>query len=440
MRADPDRVEELDEVNSTRYYEERPRIRQSSPPAIPTPPPSRQSPIPMGKTPPSVRSSSPSSQTPLLTATLNAPPQTYYAGLNGNVRVKCPSDLSVTLTKKSKSEDSNFTDSPSQGLSSQSHPQAVFYSTLLKQLRHKAGEANTVQQVQVVPVKIKKEKTSQRPLPFMCPACKKRFQRHIAMNAHFQNEHISPPCPGGERSCKLCGGVSPSLAAVRLHLLTSHNIDLDNPAKCLVEDTQSFSSKYSVLEARLTSGTSQEESEPSCSNIDMSESSRSCSPSQASPSPAHTPTSSESPERSLFPIKQDLPRHITDDEDVQVEDLSLRRPSPSSPVFGRSVGQFSPAPSKSPRPESPCAKPIKRPRLRESSPSPTFSFQQSQPPSPPSSKYTCSHCNIVYPNQTLYFLHKGFHSESNPWRCNGCGHQSADLYDFNTHLFSVAHQ
>jgi hypothetical protein len=46
----------------------------------------------------------------------------------------------------------------------------------------------------------------------------------------------------------------------------------------------------------------------------------------------------------------------------------------------------------------------------------------------------------VYPNQTLYFLHRGFHSESNPWRCNSCGHISSDLYDFNTHLFSVAHQ
>lgn len=436
MRADPDRAEELDEVNSSRYYEERPRIRQSSPPATSTP--SRQSPIPMGKTPPHPRSSSPSSQTPLLTATLNAPPQTYYAGINGNVRVKCPSDLSVTLTKKSKSEDSNFTDSPSKGLSNQSHPQAAFYSTLLQQLRHKAGEGPA--QVQVVPMKIKKEKTSQKPLPFMCPACKKRFQRHIAMNAHFQNEHISPASPVGERSCKLCGGVSPSLAAVRLHLLTSHNIDLDNPAKCLVEDV--FPSKYSLLEASLRSGpASQEESEPSCSNIDMSETSRSCSPSQASPSPAHTPTSSQSPERSLFPIKQDLSRHTAEDEDIQVEDLSLRRPSPSSPGLGKSLGQYSPAPNKSPRPESPCAKPIKRPRLRESSPSPTFSFPQSQLlPSPPAAKFVCSHCNIVYPNQTLYFLHKGFHSESNPWRCNGCGHQSADLYDFNTHLFSVAHQ
>jgi len=440
MRADPDR-EELDEVNSSRHYEERPRARHSSP-SISTTPPSRQSPIPMRKTPPTTRSSSPSSQTPLLTATLNAPPQAYYAGLNGNVRVKCPSDLSVTLTKKSKSEDQNFTDSPSQGLSNQSHPQAVFYSTLLKQLRQKAGDGTASQQLQVVPLKVKKEKGCQKPLPFMCPACKKRFQRHIAMNAHFQNEHISPPSPGGERSCKLCGGVSPSLTDVRLHLLTSHNIDLDNPAKCLVEDPTSFPSKYSVLEASLRSGTSQEESEPSCSNIDMLESSRSCSPHQASPSPAHTPTtptSRESPERSLFPIKQDISRHVFEEDDIQVEDLSLRRPYPSSPVLGRSVGRYSPAP-KSPRPESPCAKPIKRPRLRETSPSPTFSFNQSKLPSLPASRFICSHCNIVYPNQTLYFLHKGFHSETNPWRCNGCGHQATDLYDFNTHLFSVAHQ
>merc|ERR1719192_1345932 len=104
---------------------------------------------PCKKTPPPPRSSSPSSQTPLLTATLNAPPQAYYAGINGNVRVKCPTDLSVILTKKSKGEDSNFTDSPSQGLSNQSHPQAVFYSTLLKQLRQKAGDGAVSQQVQV---------------------------------------------------------------------------------------------------------------------------------------------------------------------------------------------------------------------------------------------------------------------------------------------------
>merc|ERR1711953_1148050 len=127
------------------------------------------------------------------------------------------------------------------------------------------------------------KKPPRSPLPFVCPACKKRFQRKIAMNSHFQNEHISEASPTGERSCKLCGSSAGSLAAVRNHLLSSHNIDLDN---------NSPSPRYSLLEASLRSGSSHEESEPSCSNIDMS-SSRS-----------NTPTSTEpSPERSVFPMK-----------------------------------------------------------------------------------------------------------------------------------------
>ena len=56
------------------------------------------------------------------------------------------------------------------------------------------------------------------------------------------------------------------------------------------------------------------------------------------------------------------------------------------------------------------------------------------------SNWRCQHCSITFPNQTLYFLHRGFHSDSNPWRCNGCGIKCADMYDFNTHLVSDPHR
>ncbi|GAB6027154.1 hypothetical protein CHUAL_013912 [Chamberlinius hualienensis] len=52
----------------------------------------------------------------------------------------------------------------------------------------------------------------------------------------------------------------------------------------------------------------------------------------------------------------------------------------------------------------------------------------------------CVHCGIVFPDQTLYFLHKGVHSENNPWKCNICGELCRDKYDFNTHILSKAHQ
>ena len=462
-----------------------------SPPAVVRHPPTSGG----GGSPPPTSTNS----TPLLTASLNAAPIVYYNNLRAKSDV--PSNLSTAKPQTTSSGGAAKPKTSSSGKPEDAKPmpdashclsnsQSAFYSSLIHQLRQKTGGGggggdNNKHSLQIQWVKIRKERS--KPLPFTCPACKKRFQRHIALNAHFQNEHISLPCPSsGERSCKLCGGMKGTLAAVRNHLRLSHNIDLDNPTKCLEEQNHpatggkvalspstaasvAVASKYSVLEASLRSGGGgvpasyhhpAEEAEPSCSNIEMYESGQS-SPQSVSPSPAHTPTSSESPERSLFPIKQEHHQHhphqgyikmATDEEDPQVEDLSIRKPAaPISPPLSLSSSRrYSPAPpplqtaARSPRPDSPCAKlSSKRFRMRESSPSPTAAIGgagHQEPPAATSSGYTCGHCNIVYPNQTLYFLHRGFHSESNPWRCNSCGHVSTDLYDFNTHLFSVAHQ
>ena len=107
---------------------------------------------------------------------------------------------------------------------------------------------------------------------------------------------------------------------------------------------------------------------------------------------------------------------------MQVEDLSVRRPCPS-PQLPYRPHIYSPQPPLSPRAASP-KQGAKRPRVCDSSPSPTFSSSSTVSSNSSScnkehkSMHTCTHCNIVYPNQTLYFLHKGFHSEGNPWRCN----------------------
>lgn len=53
---------------------------------------------------------------------------------------------------------------------------------------------------------------------------------------------------------------------------------------------------------------------------------------------------------------------------------------------------------------------------------------------------TCLFCGIEFPDETLYFLHKGCHSESNPWKCNICGEQCNNVYEFNSHLLSKSHQ
>lgn len=52
----------------------------------------------------------------------------------------------------------------------------------------------------------------------------------------------------------------------------------------------------------------------------------------------------------------------------------------------------------------------------------------------------CLFCGIEFPDQTLYFLHKGCHSDSNPWKCNICGEQCNNVYEFNSHLLSKSHE
>ncbi|XP_056643216.1 zinc finger protein ztf-16 [Diorhabda carinulata] len=52
----------------------------------------------------------------------------------------------------------------------------------------------------------------------------------------------------------------------------------------------------------------------------------------------------------------------------------------------------------------------------------------------------CIFCGIGFPDQTLYFLHKGCHSDANPWKCNICGEQCSNVYEFNSHLLSKSHQ
>ncbi|KAL3081122.1 hypothetical protein niasHS_011947 [Heterodera schachtii] len=51
----------------------------------------------------------------------------------------------------------------------------------------------------------------------------------------------------------------------------------------------------------------------------------------------------------------------------------------------------------------------------------------------------CAHCGLIFTDQTLYLLHKGLHSEADPWRCNLCGQSCSDKYTFTTHMISSDH-
>lgn len=317
------------------------------------------------------------SPTPLLAASLSSPP------------------VAIDLSASSSRQHSRSASPPDNDIR---QTDTAHYTNLLLQLRSCSSDVlrspadECRRTIAVGNIKLssgsaarRKERLRMMPC-FQCPVCKKRFQRHIAMNAHFQNEHILSA--GQTKVCKLCSAQAPDIITLRLHLATAHQIDLDNPLACLVEA---------------------EESRPEA------------------PSPVKPPRSDD----------EDTSSSSSSETVVPTPDVLGDEPAGASqtqPVKRPAYSQKKAASSKKRKRGTTEEEPIGQ--------SNTTALRQSDDSTIQNGSYQCRHCQIHFPNQTLYFLHRGFHSPeaSNPWRCNGCGIVCTDMYDFNTHLVSVAHK
>ncbi|WKY14404.1 hypothetical protein Q1695_000168 [Nippostrongylus brasiliensis] len=51
----------------------------------------------------------------------------------------------------------------------------------------------------------------------------------------------------------------------------------------------------------------------------------------------------------------------------------------------------------------------------------------------------CVPCGITFFDETMHLLHKGLHTENDPWRCNLCGVQCIEKYMFTTHVIFASH-
>jgi Pyruvate/2-oxoacid:ferredoxin oxidoreductase delta subunit len=204
--------------------------------------------------------------------------------------------------------------------------------------------------------------------------------------------------------------VAADIVAVRAHLVRQHNIDLENPSASLVEPeatSTTFGSELTI--------------------------SRHASPVTITDAGVDLITSSSSPDRTspvLGPVKIELIEDPAGEQE-HAKDLSIRgqqqqRQQPEVVHVNR---------KRAPSPVS-ITLVHKAAKLTQSgqSKSPDAAGEASD------AHWQCQHCTITFPNQTLYFLHRGFHSETDPWRCNGCGLRCTDLYDFNTHLVSDPHR
>ena len=331
----------------------------------------------------------------------------------------------------------------------------------------------------------RKEKLKSQ-LCFQCPVCKKRFQRHIAMNAHFQAEHLGITSKN-DKVCKLCAFVGQDMSSIRHHLLVKHSIDLDTPTACLAEpDTgvgnptspstgcvagsrsgsssplpSSSSDKKSMgsLKHCFANNNNNSSSSPAVSIIRTSVVPKSESDGITSSSSRSSPAlqsvanvviheTSHGLLNLHHPIKQER-RGVHEDQVEVAKDLSMKKtvlPKRSaSPAAANSSDCSSSSSSFHSSKKRHKTERVSQRIVISSSPSSPPPMQSNNdsslvlPPQLNTSQWQCPHCNIIFPDQTLYFLHRGFHSNTNPWKCNGCGQRCTDMYDFNTHLMSDVH-
>jgi len=361
----------------------------------------------------------------------------------------------------------------------------------------------------------RKEKLKSQ-LCFSCPVCKKRFQRHIAMNAHFQAEHLgstggpagsssgsgsNPSASGGDHKiCKLCSYVGQDMVAIRNHLLAKHNINLETPTACLVEPEYSRSTASpSYGNGNSRSGTSsplpssssdkklvksQQQNTVAVSIIrtssvvpkstsvsaiheekmTASSSTSSTTSCELRTSPPATTTAATVVINDATSISRNFQQNSNDNDDIieEAKDLSIKKTPmakrSASPAAGNGLDlvQNNSSNHNTNRKRLKTGTGNRRPSGSVmSSSSSNYSENLPKAPNSPlhsnqdhvssptltnfSSQWQCQHCNIIFPDQTLYFLHRGFHSNPNPWKCNGCGQRCTDMYDFNTHLMSDVH-
>ncbi|VDO88659.1 unnamed protein product [Heligmosomoides polygyrus] len=73
------------------------------------------------------------------------------------------------------------------------------------------------------------------------------------------------------------------------------------------------------------------------------------------------------------------------------------------------------------------------------SPSATSATTQATNTAKAKTSMECSHCGVTFFDETMHLLHKGLHSENDPWRCNLCGVQCIEKYMFTTHVIFASH-
>ncbi|KAM3968146.1 uncharacterized protein ACR2FA_006029 isoform 1-T1 [Aphomia sociella] len=285
--------------------------------------------------------------------------------------------------------------------------------------------------------------THTKSLPYHCPICNRGFQRQIAMRAHFQNEHVGQH--DLVKTCPLCSYRAPTMKSLRVHFFNRHGIDLDNPGP---GNNVSFLAA-GIANAAYADGTMDPIAMNALGALGTGLS--------VSVAPAYSDSGESNGARSVdnaTPPMHYLTPHVeismADNNEtfspgqsnhMGNSDSRMNGEGPSSPQSGDSAVASSSLSAGLPTNITPSITLIPIKQASRSSPSEggVITSTHGDAAMLPSS-LVCTFCAITFPDSTLYFLHKGCHCDSNPWKCNICGEQCCNVYEFNSHLLSKSHQ
>ncbi|KAJ2950458.1 hypothetical protein O0L34_g8701 [Tuta absoluta] len=343
--------------------------------------------------------------------------------------------------------------------------------------------------------------THTKSLPYHCPICNRGFQRQIAMRAHFQNEHVGQH--DLVKTCPLCSYRAPTMKSLRVHFFNRHGIDLDNPGPgnnsvsllaagiasaayadgsmdpAAISALGALGSGLSVSVAAAYSDSGDSNGARSADNatppmhyltphveISMADNNDTFSPPNSnhnnsesrmngegpsSPQSDNSAVASSSlsaglpanitPSITLIPIKQEphaedgatADGEGTDKRGVSSSLSSLIKVSPLKSLLREDLRRRISARGRARGTNASRASP------GEGGVTTSTAGEAGDGLSAPTS-LVCTFCAITFPDSTLYFLHKGCHCDSNPWKCNICGEQCCNVYEFNSHLLSKSHQ
>ncbi|CAD6185115.1 unnamed protein product [Caenorhabditis auriculariae] len=282
---------------------------------------------------------------------------------------------------------------------------------------------------------------------FDCPVanCEMQFCQHAMLRSHLDEKHNITP--SSQASCKRCSLLFANARRLLLHYQTRHD---ESEGAAL---SPSAKKEPSAKRRRLNTGAPVAVHSP---QPILSEQLQQITKKELSPPNTDSSDNSSSPEyeeqfqTTNYPItSQDLlmmcltgaamhtePTKSSASASPTVSKAASAEPEPNTPIWPEASSAMSCGSASATSPINVSFSPSNESTSRAS-----LISEENKAPSPPAPTdgKECSHCGIVFFDNTMYLLHKGLHSEKNPWRCSLCGLDCGEKYMFTTHTIFADH-